>query len=220
MLKNFLYCINILGICMLCACAKPQAEPQIIPVAKDIKRLELYNNLDNLKEGIWKVEEWKKFAKKICDNSKEKDCSVLAEIYHDYFYGYGSKSDRQQAMQILEKSCTLEDSKSCLQLAIYGTQSNQPIKVTNNLFAKAHNLALEQCNKDYAMDCYVLSLIYFEGYGGIERDRGKAKGYALKACDMKHAGSCRFLGINADTREEAQEVYTKACVLGVKEFCK
>ena len=48
----------------------------------------------------------------------------------------------------------------------------------------------------------------------------KSKKIASKSCAMKHASSCIFLGINADTRDEAQAAYKQACVAGVKQFCK
>ena len=66
----------------------------------------------------------------------------------------------------------------------------------------------------------MLALLYFEGYSIFDRDRGKSKKIASKSCAMKHASSCIFLGINADTRDEAQAAYKQACVAGVKQFCK
>ena len=205
----------------IAGCTKPNKTMQEITYqAQDIKRIELYNQLDNLKEGIWHVDKWKKFAHKICDESKGKDCSVMGEIYYDYFYGYGSKADKQKALHILERGCSLNDSRSCFKLAILGNQSDFSIEKSNNLFVKTHTLALKGCDANYAMDCYVLALLYFEGYSIFDRDRGKSKKIASKSCAMKHASSCIFLGINADTRDEAQAAYKQACVAGVKQFCK
>lgn len=206
-------------VILINGCKKPEP-PKPIPIAKDLKRLEAYNKLDNLKEGIWHVDEWKSLAKNMCEKTKYRDCSVWGEIYHENFYGYGTKKNRQDAIKILVKSCSMNDSKSCLKLATLADQSDYPVGKSTDFFKKAHDIATKQCNLHYAMDCYVLALIYFEGYEPFERNREKAKEYARKACDMKHAGSCIFLGINADTREEVKEVHEKACKLGVKEYCK
>lgn len=217
-MRRFSY-IGIVFIFFIMGCAK-QEIPQPIPEARDLKRLETYNKLDNLKEGIWHVDEWKAFAKKICNDSKQKDCSVLAEIYYDHFYGYGTKADRQKAIQILVKSCTLHDSKSCLKLATLADQSDYPVGKSTEIFTQAYTIAQTGCDNNYAMDCSVLASIYFEGYGNIERDRAKAKEYAHKACAMKHGGSCIFVGINGDTHEEVLDAHKKACALGIKAYCK
>lgn len=196
---------------------KPQATP---PQAKDLKRLELYNQLDNLKEGIWHVDEWKALAAKICNASQQKDCSVMAEIYYETFYGYGSRGDRQKGIKMLQEGCNLGDSKSCLKLATLASQSDYPVGSSTDLFSKARDLAKKRCDANYAMDCYVLALLEFEGYGGVPRNRIEAKQLAHKACDMNHAGSCIFLTLNADTREEMLQASKKACNIGVKQFCK
>lgn len=206
--------------CFIMGCAKKEVIKAPPPEAKDTKRIESYNKLDNLKEGVWRVDEWKETAKKICQDSKERDCSVLAEIYHDRFYGYGSRGDRQKAIQMLVKSCSLNDSKSCLKLSSLADQSDYPVGESETFFKKAHDLALKGCNANYALDCHVLALLYFEGHGEFERDRAKSKEYAHKACDMKHAGSCIFIGINGDTHEEVLEAHKKACALGIKAMCK
>lgn len=188
--------------------------------AKDIEIVEEYNTLDNLKEGIWYVDKWKKYAKKICDASKGKDCSVLAEIYHDKSYGYGSRKDRQKAIRMLVKGCSLNDSKSCLKLSYLADQSDYPVGKSDDFFKKAYDIALNGCNANYALDCYVLAMIYFEGHGEFKRDRAKSKEYAHKACNMKHAGSCIFVSINGNTNEEVREAHKKACALGIKAMCK
>lgn len=206
--------------CFIMGCAKKEVIKAPPPEAKDTKRIESYNKLDNLKEGVWRVDEWKETAKKICQDSKERDCSVLAEIYHDRFYGYGSRGDRQKAIQMLVKSCSLNDSKSCLKLSSLADQSDYPVGESETFFKKAHDLALKGCNANYALDCHVLALLYFEGHGEFERDRAKSKEYAHKACDMKHAGSCIFIGINGDTHEEVLEAHKRACALGIKAMCK
>ena len=206
--------------CFIMGCAKKEVIKAPPPEAKDTKRIESYNKLDNLKEGIWRVDEWKETAKKICQDSKERDCSVLAEIYHDRFYGYGSRGDRQKAIQMLVKSCSLNDSKSCLKLSSLADQSDYPVGESETFFKKAHDLGLKGCNANYALDCHVLALLYFEGHGEFERDRAKSKEYAHKACDMKHAGSCIFIGINGDTHEEVLEAHKRACALGIKAMCK
>lgn len=206
--------------CFIMGCAKKEVIKAPPPEAKDTKRIESYNKLDNLKEGVWRVDEWKETAKKICQDSKERDCSVLAEIYHDRFYGYGSRGDRQKAIQMLVKSCSLNDSKSCLKLSSLADQSDYPVGESETFFKKAHDLGLKGCNANYALDCHVLALLYFEGHGEFERDRAKSKEYAHKACDMKHAGSCIFIGINGDTHEEVLEAHKKACALGIKAMCK
>ncbi|MCI7411350.1 tetratricopeptide repeat protein [Helicobacter bilis] len=210
----------IMFSCFIMGCAKKEVIKAPPPEAKDTKRIESYNKLDNLKEGVWRVDEWKETAKKICQDSKERDCSVMAEIYHDRFYGYGSRGDRQKAIQMLVKSCSLNDSKSCLKLSSLADQSDYPVGESETFFKKAHDLALKGCNANYALDCHVLALLYFEGHGEFERDRAKSKEYAHKACNMKHAGSCIFIGINGDTHEEALEAHKKACVLGIKAMCK
>lgn len=210
----------IMFSCFIMGCAKKEVIKAPPPEAKDTKRIESYNKLDNLKEGVWRVDEWKETAKKICQDSKERDCSVLAEIYHDRFYGYGSRGDRQKAIQMLVKSCSLNDSKSCLKLSSLADQSDYPVGESETFFKKAHDLALKGCNANYALDCHVLALLYFEGHGEFERDRAKSKEYAHKACDMKHAGSCIFIGINGDTHEEVLEAHKKACALGIKAMCK
>ncbi|WP_281650360.1 sel1 repeat family protein [Helicobacter bilis] len=206
--------------CFIMGCAKKEVIKAPPPEAKDTKRIESYNKLDNLKEGVWRVDEWKETAKKICQDSKERDCSVLAEIYHDRFYGYGSRGDRQKAIQMLVKSCSLNDSKSCLKLSSLADQSDYPVGESETFFKKAHDLGLKGCNANYALDCHVLALLYFEGHGEFERDRAKSKEYAHKACDMKHAGSCIFIGINGDTHEEVLEAHKRACALGIKAMCK
>lgn len=200
-------------------CAKKEVSPKPIPEAKDLKRLGTYNKLDNLKEGIWHVDEWKNFAKQICNNSHKKDCSVIGEIYNDHFYGYGTKADRKKAIKILAKSCELNDSRSCLKLGTLADKQDYPIGEGITFVKKARDIAQKGCDSNYAMDCYVLALLYFEGYGNFERDRSKAKEYAHKACDMKHAGSCIFIGINGDTNEEIELAHKKACILGVKAYC-
>ncbi|MDY5823119.1 MAG: sel1 repeat family protein [Helicobacter sp.] len=210
----------IMFSCFIMGCAKKEVIKAPPPEAKDTKRIESYNKLDNLKEGVWRVDEWKETAKKICQDSKERDCSVLAEIYHDRFYGYGSRGDRQKAIQMLVKSCSLNDSKSCLKLSSLADQSDYPVGESETFFKKAHDLALKGCNANYALDCHVLALLYFEGHGEFERDRAKSKEYAHKACDMKHAGSCIFIGINGDTHEEVLEAHKRACALGIKAMCK
>lgn len=210
----------IMFSCFIMGCAKKEVIKAPPPEAKDTKRIESYNKLDNLKEGVWRVDEWKETAKKICQDSKERDCSVLAEIYHDRFYGYGSRGDRQKAIQMLVKSCSLNDSKSCLKLSSLADQSDYPVGESETFFKKAHDLGLKGCNANYALDCHVLALLYFEGHGEFERDRAKSKEYAHKACDMKHAGSCIFIGINGDTHEEVLEAHKKACALGIKAMCK
>lgn len=211
----------VLFACFILGCAKQEVQVQVpAPEARDLKRLEVYNKLDNLKEGIWHVDEWKELAKNICDKSNKKDCSVLAEIYHDRFYGYGTRADRQKAIQILAKSCELNDSKSCLKLGTLADQSDYPVGKSTTFFKKAHDLAQRGCNDDYAMDCSVLAVLYFDGLGGFERDRSKAKEYAHRACDMKHAGSCIFIALNGDTKDEVVEASKKACELGVKSYCK
>ena len=206
--------------CFIMGCAKKEVIKAPPPEAKDTKRIESYNKLDNLKEGVWRVDEWKETAKKICQDSKERDCSVMAEIYHDRFYGYGSRGDRQKAIQMLVKSCSLNDSKSCLKLSSLADQSDYPVGESETFFKKAHDLGLKGCNANYALDCHVLALLYFEGHGEFERDRAKSKEYAHKACDMKHAGSCIFIGINGDTHEEVLEAHKRACALGIKAMCK
>lgn len=203
-----------------CAAKKEAAQPVVVPTPKDSKRLELYNKLDNLKEGVWHVDEWKAFAKKICDDSKQQDCSVMGEIYHDHFYGYGKKQDRQNAIKVLQKGCQLNDSRSCLKLGTFADHADYPVGKSSEFFTKAEQIAQKGCEANYAMDCSVLSLLYFEGYGEIERDRARAKEYAHKACSMGHGGSCIFLGINADTHEEMREAHQKACALGIQTFCK
>lgn len=210
----------IMFSCFIMGCAKKEVIKAPPPEAKDTKRIESYNKLDNLKEGVWRVDEWKETAKKICQDSKERDCSVLAEIYHDRFYGYGSRGDRQKAIQMLVKSCSLNDSKSCLKLSSLADQSDYPVGESETFFKKAHDLGLKGCNANYALDCHVLALLYFEGHGEFERDRAKSKEYAHKACDMKHAGSCIFIGINGDTHEEVLEAHKRACALGIKAMCK
>lgn len=210
----------IMFSCFIMGCAKKEVIKAPPPEAKDIKRIESYNKLDNLKEGVWRVDEWKETAKKICQDSKERDCSVLAEIYHDRFYGYGSRGDKQKAIQMLVKSCSLNDSKSCLKLSSLADQSDYPVGESETFFKKAHDLALKGCNANYALDCHVLALLYFEGHGEFERDRAKSKEYAHKACDMKHAGSCIFIGINGDTHGEVLDAHKKACALGIKAMCK
>ncbi|WP_104746056.1 tetratricopeptide repeat protein [Helicobacter bilis] len=210
----------IMFSCFIMGCAKKEVIKAPPPEAKDTKRIESYNKLDNLKEGVWRVDEWKETAKKICQDSKERDCSVMAEIYHDRFYGYGSRGDRQKAIQMLVKSCSLNDSKSCLKLSSLADQSDYPVGESKTFFKKAHDLALKGCNANYALDCHVLALLYFEGHGEFERDRAKSKEYAHKACDMKHAGSCIFIGINGDTHEEVLEAHKRACALGIKAMCK
>lgn len=212
--------LGVIFSCFIMGCAKKEIIKAPPPEAKDMKRVESYNKLDNLKEGVWRVDEWKEAAKKICQDSKERDCSVLAEIYHDRFYGYGSRGDRQKAIQTLVKSCSLNDSKSCLKLSSLADQSDYPVGESETFFKKAHDLGLKGCNANYALDCHVLALLYFEGRGEFERDRAKSKEYAHKACDMKHAGSCIFIGINGDTHEEVLEAHKKACALGIKAMCK
>lgn len=217
---RFAVYLYVLFSCFILGCAKHEVAKKPVLEAKDIRRLEAYNKLDDLKEGIWHVDKWKALAKSICDDSKKKDCSILAEIYHDHFYGYGTRADRQKAIQMLVKSCELNDSKSCLKLGTLADQSDYPVGKSTDFFKKTHDIAQKGCNDNYAMDCSVLALLYFEGYGDLERDRGKAKEYAHKACDMKHAGSCIFIGINGDTHEEVLEAHKKACALGVKAYCK
>ncbi|TLD83602.1 SEL1-like repeat protein [Helicobacter trogontum] len=200
-------------------CAKQEA-PKPMLEAKDMKRIQDYNALDNLKEGVWRVDEWKEMAKRMCDHSKGRDCSVLAEVYHERFYGYGSRGDRQKAIQMLVKGCSLNDSKSCFDLSSLADQSDYPVGESEMFFKKAHDLAFKGCNANYALDCFALALVYFEGLGEFERDRAKSKEYAHKACDMKHAGSCIFIGINGDTHGEVVEAHKKACALGIKAMCK
>ena len=121
---------------------------------------------------------------------------------------------------MLVKSCSLNDSKSCLKLSSLADQSDYPVGESETFFKKAHDLGLKGCNANYALDCHVLALLYFEGHGEFERDRAKSKEYAHKACDMKHAGSCIFIGINGDTHEEVLEAHKRACALGIKAMCK
>ncbi len=218
-MKSILSLLFVSFLCCFIGCKKLEPQKQI-PIAKDIKRLEAYNKLDNLKEGIWHVDEWKALASKICENTKYKDCSVLGEIYHENFYGFGTKKDRHKAIQMLAKSCSMNDSMSCLKLATLADKSDYPVGKSTDLFKKSHDIAIDRCSKDYAMDCYVLALIYFEGYAPFDRDRQKSKEYANKSCDMKHAGSCIFLGINGDTYEDIQQARQKACKLGIAEYCK
>ena len=91
----------------------------------------------NLKEGVWRVDEWKETAKKICqDFKRERLLCFLAEIYHDKFYGYGSRGDRQKAIQMLVKSCSLNDSKSFLKLSSLADQSDYPVGEVVDIFQK------------------------------------------------------------------------------------
>ncbi len=201
------------------SCTKKQATVVQPPIIQDKERINQYNTLDNLKEGLWYVDKWKSYAKQICDNSKGFDCSVLGEIYHERFYGYGSKAKRQEAVSLLNTSCEKQDSRSCLKLGILATQSDIPIVNSNDLFIKAHDIALKKCEQQYIFDCMTLSLIYFEGYGSFERDRERAKNLARYSCDNGYAMACIFLGTNADNREELQTAHTKACKLGITTFC-
>ena len=169
-----------------------KVELKEVKTAKDLNRLLSYNKLDDLKEGIWHVEEWKKAAQRLCEESKGKDCSVLAEVYHDYFYGYGSKADRAKSQQILRKSCDLGDAKSCLRLGRYNAEKEDRAegdKTRSNAdFKRAYSLAKMGCENDYAMDCHVLSLMYFEGYSPLERDRARAKAFRARRSRSSKSG--------------------------------
>lgn len=188
--------------------------------SQDKDRIEAYNKLDDLKEGIWRVDEWIKYANDICTKSKGKDCAVMADVYYNDFYGYGNKKDIEKSITMLQKGCDLLDSQSCLDLAIITDKSSTKNNNAKEIFIKAYDLAKQQCDNDYAMECFVLSQIHFVGYNVFSRDRGAAKDLADKSCHMGYARACIFLGINADTRDDAKAAYKRACDLGVKEFCK
>ncbi|MWV62829.1 sel1 repeat family protein [Helicobacter saguini] len=221
MLKTNLFIFTIFLSIFFISCAKtpqPQVETPP-PEALDKDRVATYNNLANLKEGIWKVDEWKNAAQKICEDSKGVDCSILAEIYHDYFYGYGSRADIKKAMDMLEKGCNAQDSKSCMQLAIYHF-NNKNTQESNDAFNKTYAFSSDKCEQNYALDCQVLSLMYFGGHFPLTRDIDKALEYAHKACDMNLANACIFLIINATNRDEVLKLRKKTCDLGIKEYCK
>ncbi|STQ85835.1 sel1 repeat family protein [Helicobacter muridarum] len=202
---------------MLMACANKTIEQQIS--IKDADRIKKYNELDNLKEGIWYVDKWKDYAKKICDDSGGFDCSVLGEIYHDRFYGYDSKENRQEAITLLEKSCEMQDSRSCLKLAIFSSYSDIPIANSKDLFKKAYDIASDKCSNQYIFDCMTLAMIYFEGYATFERNRKTSKNLASYSCDNGYAWACAFLANNANNNQELRDSHKKACELGIKAFC-
>lgn len=221
MLRTILF-ISVIFLSIFFISCATKVTPQVEsppPEALDKERVNAYNNLANLKEGIWKVDEWKNAAKKICEDSKGSDCSILAEIYHDYFYGYGSNADIKKSMDMLEKGCALQDSKSCMQLAIYHF-NNKNTQQSNDAFNKTYAFSSDKCERNYAIDCQVLSLMYFGGHYPLVRDIDKTKKYAHKACDMNVANACIFLIINANDREEALNLRKKTCDLGIKEYCK
>lgn len=212
-------CIVVLLVVSAPAYSKPKSEKQAAIEARDKERLDAHNRLDDLKEGIWYVDKWKAYAKQICEDSNGFDCSNLGEIYHDRFYGYGSKADREKSVSVLRAACDLYDSASCLKLAVLAAKTDVPVTDSKELFIKSYDIAAQRCDGDYMFDCMTLALIYFEGYGSLDRDRGKAKESALKACDGGYASACLFISNNANSREEMMTSHAKACKLGIKSSC-
>lgn len=240
-MNKILLCFGILLLCYGCKTTKEVAPQQPVkkPAKKEIivndkDRVILYNKLDDIKEGIWHVDEWIKYAKSICDDSNGKDCSTMAEVYYSDFYGYGKDSDIAKAFDTLKKGCDLDDSQSCLDLGILTNKENarkkakhdknskKKLELTDSepFFTKARDIADKQCNNNNAMDCYVLSQIHFLGYSSSMRDRAKSKELASKSCDMGYARACIFMKINVDNNLESKKYYDKTCKLGIKEFCK
>jgi hypothetical protein len=81
------------------------------------------------------------------------------------------------------------------------------------------------CDQGASDGCYRGAALAISGKTGPQ-DFVTALGWFERACDADHAGSCMALGIMYEkgmgvrlSPEEAKDLYSKACKIGLKQAC-
>ncbi len=150
-----------------------------------------------------------------CDKGNAASCNHLGELY---LLGSGVPADTAKARAPLEKGCSGDDARACLNLGLLLVQINSGAQAPK-LFEKA-------CDAGVAPGCGELGRAYLEGKLGLAADPNKALGLLEKACNggaHRACGSAAALlaqgqGVTKDL-PRAFALHQRACQGGVAESC-
>ena len=173
--------------------------------------------------------------KKLCDEGSIKDCQKLGI----YLAGTGKKD---QAMRLFEKTCQLNQQEYCIEAVsffeekkdriytdkMYQLSCNRDVTygcyklMQENIARKnepeTQKYAVKACNTGTTEACIYLAEYYFEKHN----NPNKAKGYALKGCELKSGKSCNIAGrilTDQGMDQHSRQYFIKACNLDDFESC-
>jgi TPR repeat protein len=122
-----------------------------------------------------------------CELAHAEACTVIGARYSS---GKDLAKNIPEAVRYFHRACDLNDLKACSILA--GLYASGEIGGSN--FAQTNALALKACNGDIGTSCFILGLYQLNGAGGQRKDFAKAAGLFDKACRLKNANGCSYLG--------------------------
>ncbi len=122
-----------------------------------------------------------------CELANAEACSALGARY---FIGKDMAKNTPEAVRYLQRACDLNDFNACGILA--GLYTSGEIGGSN--YAQINALALKACNGDRGNGCFILGLYRLEGAGGQRKDFAEAARLFDKACRLKNAYGCSYLG--------------------------
>lgn len=120
-----------------------------------------------------------------CAEGSGEDCNELGVLYDEGNTNF--KKNAEKAIQYYQKSCGLDFSDGCYNLAQFYSQ----IRYKNDL--KAAEFYAKACQFDDMLACTELGMIYMQGRGDIKQDDVKAKTLLTKACDNGDVAGCKAL---------------------------
>lgn len=165
------------------------------------------------------------FAEMLCERGNGSgigdECYQLG-LFH--YQGFGTETNRQQAVVAFQRSCDLDYADGCI---VLGGLLNEGAGENRPAAAEAFQKA---CRADAMAGCHNLALMYRQhrlGAFDLERDRINMLQYYQQACGTDFAQSCLALGYMHQTGDTVPEdsglavnYYDQACQLDFELGCK
>lgn len=143
----------------------------------------------------------------------EYNCLVIGAIY------YQAKKYRV-AISYFEKTINLGDDRGYVALGEVYKELKDYFNAKKN-----YEIGCNKTNKNQAVSCFNLALLYNEGQG-VRQDQHKTYELYKKSCDMENAMACNNLGVLyskgkgvKQNHSIAKQYYGKACDLGEQMGC-
>lgn len=140
---------------------------------------------------------------KACQRRRLDRCLVLAE----HLLQRDPITEAGRAEALLERACDRKHGPSCIRLAEWWRDSNNP----QHSLAKAHHVLVESCKDRHGPSCWSVAQSHMHGRDGITTpSQVKAKWFATQACRAGVGEGCWFmanyrLGDDHDSRRKQKE---------------
>eukprot|EP00055_Hartaetosiga_balthica_P004553 m.12084 g.12084 ORF g.12084 m.12084 type:complete len:220 (+) comp3951_c0_seq1:132-791(+) len=143
---------------------------------------EFYQSVD---KDFGKANQW---YKKLCDEKNYgRSCLGYAMAL---LSGQAVERDPAQGFRYLKKACSLGNTAACHNIGMI-LQSDKFEEFGIKQDGKEALKMFENgCQQDFRNGCFMASIMYLTGRGGVKKNMPKALDYAEKACELQHTWGC------------------------------